>query len=139
MNGRGGVDSKTPRVHPEPFDSPFVLNQEVLEGSKDERRLGTGSVKGQTAVWPKGSMNLGLFKHVFGCAAYRANPAIRELLKRSVGRHVAVRIACFRIIDVTADFAFVLFHGSPPQKYGMNSIDRYPHYFSISSSYFFSN
>jgi hypothetical protein len=60
----------------------------------------------------------GRFKHILGSAAERADPVLREFFKRGVGRDVIVRVTLFRIVDITTDTAFVLFHFSPP---GLNS------------------
>ncbi len=49
---------------PESFDSPFVLSHELVEWSKDEWRLRTGSVEGQATKfdgllrWPSSSSTL---------------------------------------------------------------------------------
>jgi len=55
-------------------------------------------------------LSLNFYKHIFGSAAHWANPVIREFVKRGVWGDIAVGIALFWIIDVTADFAFPLFH-----------------------------
>jgi len=55
-------------------------------------------------------LSLSFFKHIFGSAAHRADPVVREFTKRCVWRDITVGIALFWIIDVTTDFAFPLFH-----------------------------
>jgi len=55
-------------------------------------------------------MILILFKHIFGSAAHRANPVVRQFVKRCAGRDITVGIAFFWIIDVTTNFAFPLWH-----------------------------
>jgi len=51
-----------------------------------------------------------LLKHIFGGAAYRANPTVREFIKGRVRGDTSVGIALFRIVNITADFAFPFFH-----------------------------
>ena len=56
------------------------------------------------------SLDLILLKHVFGSAAQRANPTVREFIKARVRGDISVGIALFRIVNITADFAFPFFH-----------------------------
>ena len=56
------------------------------------------------------SLDLILLKHIFGSAAHRANPTVREFIKARVRGDISVGIALFRIVNITADFAFPFFH-----------------------------
>jgi hypothetical protein len=56
------------------------------------------------------SLDLILLKHIFGSAAHRANPVVRQFVKRCVRRNIAIGVAFFWIIDVATNFAFPLFH-----------------------------
>ena len=51
-----------------------------------------------------------LFKHIFRGAAQRANPVVRQRFKRGIRGNVAIVIAIFWLVDVTADLTFPLVH-----------------------------
>jgi hypothetical protein len=53
---------------------------------------------------------LSLLKHIFGSAAYRTDPIVREFFKRGIWRDIAIRIALFWIINIAANFTFPFFH-----------------------------
>jgi hypothetical protein len=46
----------------------------------------------------------------FACAADRADPIGRKLLKRSAGFYSAIRIPIRWVIHITANIAYILFH-----------------------------
>jgi hypothetical protein len=56
------------------------------------------------------SLDLILLKHIFGSAAHRANPTVREFTEGRVRGDISVGIALFRIVNITADFTFPFFH-----------------------------
>jgi len=56
------------------------------------------------------SLDLILLKHIFGSAAQRANPTVREFIKGCVRGDISVGIALFRIVNITADVTFPFFH-----------------------------
>jgi len=53
---------------------------------------------------------LSLFKHIFGSAAYGADPTFREFIKGCVRGDISIRIALFRIVNITADITFPFLH-----------------------------
>ena len=53
---------------------------------------------------------LGLLEHIFGRAAKRANPIVRDVLESGAWGDAAVRITDFWIIDVAAKRADILIH-----------------------------
>ena len=59
---------------------------------------------------PEALWGLSLFKHIFGSAAHRANPTIRNFIKGCVRRNVPIGITLFWIVDITADVTFIFFH-----------------------------
>jgi hypothetical protein len=56
------------------------------------------------------SLDLNLFKHVFGSAAHRANPTVREFIKGCVRGDISIGITLFRIVNITADVTFPFLH-----------------------------
>ena len=62
------------------------------------------------------SLDSNLLKHIFGSAADRANPTVREFIKGCVRGDISIGIALFRIVNITADFTFPFFHLSSPSE-----------------------
>lgn len=50
------------------------------------------------------------FKYFFAQTTDRADPVFREIFERCPRSDTVIRIACFRIIDVTAGFTFIRLH-----------------------------
>ena len=50
------------------------------------------------------------FEILFADAAHGAAPAVGEFLKRGAGGYAVVGIALCGIVNVTANFAYILFH-----------------------------
>jgi len=66
----------------------------------------TGAKK-PAALW-----GLSFFKHIFGSAAYGADPTVKEFIKGGVRRDVILLTAhaLFRIVYITTDITFIFFH-----------------------------
>ncbi len=93
---------------------------------------------------PKRNVRLGLFKHIFGSAAHRADPRVGKFVKGCARRNIAVRVAIFGVVNITANLTFPFFHlsllsgpeikkgeGHRSQRIAFKIIF---HYFNISSS-----
>ncbi len=57
---------------------------------------------------------LNFFEHIFGSAAHRANPTVRQFVKGCAGGDIAFRVPFFRIINVTTNLAFPFLHPQSP-------------------------
>jgi len=88
------------------------------ELGKEEIRIGPlsgfGHFAKKTRIFRPGLCFLLCFRLeiVLADATDRAAPVVRQLLKRGAGDYAVVGIALCRIVNVTANFANVLFHDS---------------------------
>jgi len=58
----------------------------------------------------KPNLTLSFFKHIFGSAAHWADPTVRKFIKGGARWDITVRIAIFRIVNITANLTFPFFH-----------------------------